>query len=163
MLSRRQSKEEGHNRKFLAILDDTPECERAVLYAAKRAKATNGALTLLYVVANEQFQHWIGVQEVMTAEAMEEAQNKLTRVSAELREKIDINCETVCKQGDMVSEINLLIEEDKDIVLLVLAASSAIDEPGPLVSSIAGRSATFPIPVTIIPGELSDEDMLALC
>ena len=35
MVSRRQSFEEGHRRKFLVVIDDTEECDRAVVYAAK--------------------------------------------------------------------------------------------------------------------------------
>ena len=44
MVSKRLSREAGHRRKFLAIIDDTPECERAVAYASKRAKSTGGVL-----------------------------------------------------------------------------------------------------------------------
>ncbi len=79
MVSRRQINEEGHNRKFLAVIDSTPECGRAVLYAGRRAQKTNGGLVLLYVCPPGDFQHWIGVEEIMRAEAREEAQAALDK------------------------------------------------------------------------------------
>jgi nucleotide-binding universal stress UspA family protein len=163
MVSRRLSREEGHRRKFMAVIDDTPECERAVRYAAMRAKNSNGGLVLLYVVEPGDFQHWLGVEEIMKAEAIDEAETRLTKIAGQVRETIGIDAETVVRQGTTRDEIDALIEEDKDIAILVLAAGSAKDGPGPLVSSISARgTAAFPVPVTVIPNDLSDEDIDAL-
>ena len=68
---KRRSTEEGHRRKFLVIIDDTPECSRALLYAARRAEHSGGALVLLYVIGPAAFQHWLGVENIMRAEAHE--------------------------------------------------------------------------------------------
>ncbi|VVT30306.1 universal stress protein [Rhizobium sp. EC-SD404] len=163
MVSRRLSREEGHRRKFMAVLDDTPECERAVRYAAMRAKNSGGGLVLLFVVEPSDFQHWLGVEEIMRAEAFEEAESLLAKSAGRVRETIGIDAETVVREGSTRDEINALIEEDKDIAILVLAAGSAKDGPGPLVSAIGGRGAgAFPVPVTVIPSDLSDDDIDAL-
>ena len=162
MVSKRLSREEGHRRKFLAVIDDTPECERAVHYAAARAKRTNGVLVLIYVMEPGDFQHWLGVEEIMKAEAQEEADAALEKFAAEVRETVGIEPELKTRSGKTTDEIHALIEEDQDIAILVLASGSAKDGPGPLVSSIAGRGAAFPIPVTVIPDALSDEDIEAL-
>ena len=61
------------------------------------------------------------------------------------------------------ADLRLVIEEDRDIAILVLAAGSTKDGPGPLVSMIAGRAAAFPIPVTVLPDSLTDEEIDALC
>ena len=42
MALKRRSTEEGHRRKFLVVIDDTPECGRALLYAARRAEHSGG-------------------------------------------------------------------------------------------------------------------------
>ena len=162
MVSRRLSGEEGHRRKFLAVIDDTPECERAVHYAASRAKRTNGVLVLIYVIEPGDFQHWLGVEEIMKAEARDEADAALERFAALVRENAGIEPELTIRMGKTTDEIHALIEEDQDIAILVLAAGSAKEGPGPLVSSIAGRGAAFPVPVTVIPDALSDEDIEAL-
>ena len=162
MVSRRLSREEGHRRKFLAVIDDTPECERAVHYAASRAKRTNGVLVLIYVIEPGDFQHWLGVEEIMKAEARDEADAALERFAALVRENAGIEPELTIRMGKTTDEIHALIEEDQDIAILVLAAGSAKEGPGPLVSSIAGRGAAFPVPVTVIPDALSDEDIEAL-
>jgi len=79
-----------------------------------------------------------------------------------VRETIGIDPEIVIREGSATEQINAVIEEDRDIAILVLAASSAKEGPGPLVSSIAGRGATFPIPVTVLPDTLTDEELDAL-
>ena len=170
MVSKRLSREEGHRRKFLVIIDDTPECERAVHYAANRSRRTNGVLVMMYVIEPGDFQHWLGVEEIMKAEARDEAEAALAKFSAEVRERVGIEPETTIRMGGggggggkSTEEIFAQIEEDQDIAILVLAAGSAKEGPGPLVSSIAGRGAAFPIPVTVIPASLTDEEIDAIC
>ncbi|MGQ3210321.1 MAG: universal stress protein [Shinella sp.] len=162
MVSRRLSRLEGHRRKFLAVIDDTPECQRAVHYAGSRAKNSNGGVVLLYVIANADFQQWLGVEEIMRAEAREAAEAVLAKAAQALREAVGIEAEMVIREGVASEAINGLIEEDRDIAILVLAAGSAKEGPGPLVSSLASRAQAFPIPVTVIPDQLSDEELDAL-
>ncbi|MGB7432179.1 MAG: universal stress protein [Ahrensia sp.] len=163
MVEKRTSRIDGHRRKFLAIIDETPECERAVFYAASRAKNTDGGLILLYVIEQGDFQHWLGVAEVMRAEATEQAEQAFAKYAELAREKIGIEPELVIREGTATEQIHELIEEDQDIAIIVLAAGSNSDGPGPLVTSIAGRGAAFPIPVTVVPANLSDDDIAALC
>ena len=162
MVSKRLSREAGHRRKFLAIIDDTPECERAVAYASKRAKTTGGVLVLLYVIEPGDFQHWLGVEKIMRDEAMATAGAALDVYATKIREKLGIEPELVVREGKPADEIHKLIEDDQDIAILVLAAGGAKEGPGPLVASIAGRGAAFPIPVTVVPLNLSDEDIDSL-
>jgi nucleotide-binding universal stress UspA family protein len=162
MVSKRLSREAGHRRKFLAIIDDTPECERAVAYASKRAKSTGGVLVLLYVIEPGDFQHWLGVEKIMREEANQAAGAALDVYATKVREQIGIEPELVIREGKPAEEIHKLIEDDQDIAILVLAAGAAKEGPGPLVASIAGKGAAFPIPVTVVPQNLSDEDIDSL-
>ena len=162
MVSKRLSREVGHRRKFLAIIDDTPECERAVAYASKRAKSTGGVLVLLYVIEPGDFQHWLGVEKIMREEANQAAGAALDVYATKVREQIGIEPELVIREGKPAEEIHKLIEEDQDIAILVLAAGAAKEGPGPLVASIAGKGAAFPIPVTVVPYNLTDEDIDSL-
>lgn len=159
MVSKRLSREAGHRRKFLTIIDDTPESERAVAYASKRALSTNGVPVLLYVVDPTDFQAFLGVEKVMREEATATAQAALDQAATRIRGGLGIEPELVIREGKPAEEIHKLIEEDQDIAILVLAASNAKEGPGPLVASIAGKGAAFPIPVTVVPHSLSDEDI----
>ena len=162
MVSKRLSREAGHRRKFLAIIDETPECERAVAYASKRAKTTGGVLVLLYVIEPGDFQHWLGVEKIMREEAMQAAGAALDVHATKVREQVGIEPELVVREGKPTEEIHKLIEDDQDIAILVLAAGAGKEGPGPLVASISGKGAAFPIPVTVIPQNLSDEDIDSL-
>jgi nucleotide-binding universal stress UspA family protein len=163
MVAIRKSFEDGHKRKFLVVVDDTAECDRAIFYAAKRAERTGGTVVLLYVVAPGDFQHWIGVEDIMRAEAHEEASTHLSRAADRVRAVARTEPEQTVREGNRSEEILALIEEDADIAILVLAAGSDTEGPGPLVTAIAGKGAgSFPIPVTIVPGTLDDESIAAL-
>ncbi|MEX0591298.1 MAG: universal stress protein [Xanthobacteraceae bacterium] len=164
MSAKRKSYEPGHLRKLLAIVDETPECDRAVYYAARRASRTGGRLVLLSVISvGEVNQQWLGVGDLMLEEAREEADGRLDHYAARARNLAGVDPERVLRQGVKADEILKFIDEDEDIAVLVLAAGTSKEGPGPLVTSLAGAgSGAFPIPITIVPGHLNDEDLDAL-
>ncbi|MBO6900326.1 MAG: universal stress protein [Rhizobiaceae bacterium] len=162
MVSKRLSREAGHRRKFLAIIDETEECERAVAYASRRAESTGGVLILLFVIDTADFQQFLGVEQIMREEAQSVATAALEQHASKVRERVGIEPEIAIREGSRVEEIHRLIEEDQDIAILVLASGNAKEGPGPLVSSIAGKAAAFPIPVTVVPQNLTDEDIDSL-
>jgi nucleotide-binding universal stress UspA family protein len=160
---KRKSTEAGHRRKFLAVIDETPECSRAVIYGARRAERTGGALALLYVIEPAGFQHWIGVENIMRAEAMDEAESTLAKFADLVRRHSSIEPELVIREGARAEQVMALINDDEDIAIRVLAAGTDKEGPGPLVADIAGKlSATFPVPITLVPGNLSDEEIAAV-
>ncbi len=157
--------EEGHRRKFLVVVDEFPEAETALAYAARRANRTNGALALLFVIEPADFQHWLGVQDAYREEAQAKAKAVFRLYTRKL--KIwgfeDIEIEEIVREGDKAEEIRELIEEDPDIGILVLGASVDPSGPGPLVSSLAGGNAgSFSVPITVVPGCLTLEEVEAL-
>ena len=163
---RRRVFEQGHLRKFVVVVDETPEVESALAYAAHRVKRTGGKLVLLYVIEPQDFQHWLGVRE---AQRQEEA-TKAAAIFRLFRRKLitdgfdGIPVEEVIREGDKPAEILRLVEEDEDIGILVLGASTDPRGPGPLVSSRAGGrfAGTFPIPITVVPGTLKPEVIATL-
>lgn len=163
MVSKRLSRLEGHRRKFMAVIDNTPECYKAMHYAGRRAKNSNGGLVLLFIIPEGDFQQWLGVEEIMRAEAREEAEAAMAKAAQTVRETIGIEPEIVICEGSATQTINAVIEDDRDVAILVLAAGSTKEGPGPLVSMIAGRGAVFPIPVTVLPDTLTNEEIDALC
>ena len=66
------------------------------------------------------------------------------------------------REGATADEILGLIEDDEDIAILVLAAGTDKEGPGPLVASFGSNAGDYPIPVAIVPGHLSDEELDAL-
>ena len=120
MVSKRRIHEEGHKRKFLCVVDSSNECEKAVLYAERRATNTGGALALLYVSEPESFQHWIGVEEIMKAEARETGEAELKKYAQFACDHGSIDPELFFREGITKEEIEKLVEEDEDISLLNL-------------------------------------------
>jgi nucleotide-binding universal stress UspA family protein len=160
----RKAFEPGHQRNFLVVVDETPECDRAVYYGSRRAARTNSNLVMLGVVPlGESNQQWLGVGDLMLQEAHEEVQKRLDHYAARAKNLAGIEPERIVREGAKVDEVMKLIDEDEDIAGLVLAAATGNDGPGPLVSSLAhAGSGSFPVPITIVPGNLTDEELDAL-
>jgi nucleotide-binding universal stress UspA family protein len=166
MAKRRRCFEEGHRRKMLVVVDESPEVETAIYYTASRLDHTSGVMVMLYVIEPQDFQHWMGVRQVQ----LEEETKKAQAVFRLLRRKLtnagfdDVHIEEVVREGVKTDEITKLIDEDEDIAILVLGASVDAKGPGPLVSSLAaGKIAgSFPIPINIVPGHLTVEELRAL-
>jgi nucleotide-binding universal stress UspA family protein len=148
---------------LLVVVDDTPECDRAVYYASRRAARTGAGVIMLRVIeTHDRNQQWLGVADIMRAEAHEAANTALDKCVARANGVAGITPERAIREGQIVQEILSLIEEDEDISALVLAAGTEKEGPGPLVSNIGKSAGSFPIPVAIVPGHLSDEEIDAL-
>lgn len=164
MSRRRQSHEPGHRRKFLVVADETPECDRALYYAARRAARTDGGVVLLSVLELADVQsQWLGVAELMRAEATDKAEARLDLLAARALGISGIQPECLIREGKIADEILKLIEADEDVAILVLAAGTGHEGPGPLISALAkGLWTGLPVPVTVVPGTLSDGEIDAL-
>ena len=154
------SPETPGRRKFLVVVDDTPECRVALRYACGRAGSTEGQVALLRVIEPGDFQHWLSVEERMREEAREEAERLLQGLAAEISERVHIMPELVVREGTAFEEVLAQIDEDPQMRVLVLGAATGPEGPGPLVSALAGRMpGSMPIPVTVVPGSLTDEQI----
>jgi nucleotide-binding universal stress UspA family protein len=163
MSTKRRSNEAGHKRKYLVVIDDTHECDRAVFWAAKRAGRTKSQIIMLRVIEpGDRNQQWLGVADLMMAEAQEAANAALDKYAARIKKIARITPDRVIREGPTAEVIVKLIDEDADIGILVLAAGTGKEGPGPLVTDIARTAGTFPIPIAIVPGQLADEDLEAM-
>jgi nucleotide-binding universal stress UspA family protein len=151
-------------RKFLVVVDQTPECMNALRFAARRAASTRGGVTMLYVIPPEEFQHWVGVGEVMRREKREEAEARLSALADEVRALSGVMPEFVIREGEMDEQVLTHIGEDREIGVLVLGADEAGDGPGPLVSALVGkRGGRMPVPITVVPGGMSLDEIDEVC
>jgi nucleotide-binding universal stress UspA family protein len=163
MSRKRRSYESGHKAKYLVIIDDTPECDRAIYYASRRVARIGASMLMLRVIdTKDRNQQWLGVADIMRAEAHEEADAALDRAAGRANGVAGITPERVIREGEWAEQIIKLIDEDEDIMLLVLAAGTSAEGPGPLVSDIGRTAGQFPIPVAIVPGHLTTEEIDAL-
>ena len=163
MSRKRRSYELGHKPKFLVVVDDTPECDRAIYFASRRCVRIGGTVIMCRVIGTkDRNQQWLGVADIMRQEAHEEARTVLAQAAARARNIAGLSVEQVIREGEVADEILKLIEEDDDIALLILAAGTGKEGPGPLVTALSKTAGTYPIPVAIVPGQLSDDELDAM-
>jgi len=148
-------------RVFLVVVDDSEEMPVALKFASRRARQTGGRVALFYVAARADFQHWASVGDLMREEAREEGERLLQRMSGEVYEWSGSYPVLYLREGDIKEELIALIEAEPSISVLVLAASVAGGGPGPIISYLLGKKARQNrIPITIVPGNLTDEQIM---
>ena len=150
-------------RVFLVVVDESPEMPTALRYACRRAKRTGGRVALLYVMDPPESQQWGGVADLMRQEARQQAE-QVVGAHAETAATLTGQPPAIhIREGKSRDELLKLIAEDRSISVLVLGSSSTNEGPGPLVSAFIGKAGgQLRIPLTIVPGGLSEAEVDAI-
>ncbi|MDB2324016.1 universal stress protein [Alphaproteobacteria bacterium] len=148
---------------FLVVFDDSEEMHQALQFACGRAKTVGGKVALMYCIAPAEFEYWAGVGELMREEAREAAEQKMT-IHAEYAQGLTGEIPVLfVREGDVRDELLALIDEEPSISLLVLGADTQSETAGPLVNFLMAQGASrCRVPITVVPGNLTDEQLDAL-
>lgn len=153
-------------RKFLILADESPEFRAALRFACRRARSTGGHVAMLKVIEPAVFEHWSGVRDEIERQAREEAEANLQDFATLVIAETGKPPEFIIKHADNTrAALRQVISEDPDIKILVLAAAVEGRGPGPLVASIAKDGVKWGarnVPVTIVPGDLTDDEIADL-
>tara|TARA_R110002124_G_scaffold67288_2_gene182800 strand:+ start:865 stop:1350 length:486 start_codon:yes stop_codon:yes gene_type:complete len=158
----RRPSRENTMRKFLVVLDDSRECLNAMRFAAMRASKTGAGVEVLAIIEPEEFNHWIGVGDIMREEARERIEVHFEVFAKWMRDRQGVDPKLVIREGQLVDEIIAQIQENPEIGVLVLGAGTDGKGPGPLVSQLSRNAGSLPIPITIVPGDMSKEKLEAI-
>ena len=150
-------------RKFLVVMDNSPEFLNALHYAATRAAKTGGGVEILAVITPEEQTHWLGVAETMREEARESIEDSFKIFANWMKEELKLEPELVIREGEKATEVLNQIQEDPEVGILVLGANNSSDGPGPLINQLVSRDGgNLPIPVTIVPGSMTKDRIEAV-
>jgi nucleotide-binding universal stress UspA family protein len=148
------------DRVFLVVVDNTPEMPVAVRYACRRALHTGGRVALVHVIEPGDFQHWMGVGELMQQEARQAAEQLLQKIAADVYQLSGSIPVIYIREGSRKEEVLKLLREEPGISILVLAAATGGKGPGPLVTALTGKQVNqLRVPVTVVPGKLSPDEI----
>lgn len=149
-------------RKFLILLDDSPEMLNAMRFAALRASKTGGGVVMLAVISPEDFQPFMGVADIMRAEAHEKVEAHFQIFKDRMEKREGITPTLVVREGDKVDALIEYIKSDPEIGVIVLGAGTEKSGPGPLIGALTGRRlADLTVPITIVPGAMTKEQIIA--
>ena len=148
------------SRKFLAVSDETEECISALLFAGMRAKAVGAGLVVLRCARVPGLGGWVGLDKDISQDAIDSARLKAVQHADIVEKRVGVKAELVISEDEPVDAIRVLVKKDLAIKSLILAAAPGW-RPGPLVSRLAkGKPVSNrPIAVTVIPGNLTDEQL----
>jgi nucleotide-binding universal stress UspA family protein len=146
-------------RTYLVVVDDSDEARLAQRFAARRAARTGGGVHLIVVIEPQDFVAWGGVQATIEEEARLRAEGIAQAAANAIQEEYGVTPSITIERGASVDIVRRIMVEDSEIAALVLGAAAS-GAPGPLVAHFAGHDAgALPVPVMIIPGSLSVEEL----
>lgn len=144
---------------FVVVVDDTPECAKALRYAALRARHTGAKVLVLHVLPPGPFLEWRGAQQEINAEEERIGEEILLAKALEAETLSGERPETRLIRGVAKQAVLEALTSDRSVRALVLAAA-ARGRPGPLVDFFAGQQAgKLPCMVIVVPGSISDSDL----
>jgi hypothetical protein len=147
---------------FLVVIDETEEMRIALRYAALRAFHTGGKVALLCVIEPPGVQISQAVEERMEEERREEAERLISKLTADVKSACGSMPVVYIREGRRRDELLALINEEPSISVLVLAAGAGQEGPGPLITAMIGRTGQLRVPITIVPGGLTDDQIAVL-
>jgi nucleotide-binding universal stress UspA family protein len=155
--------QEPRERIFLVVVDETEEMKNALHFASRRALHTGGRVALFYALEPPEFQHWLGVERVMQEEARQHAEQTLQDLATKVQAATGKTPVLYLREGRRQDEFLALINEEPGISLLVLGMASGREGPGPLVTYLVSQmGGQIRLPVTLVPGELSESEIDAV-
>ena len=150
-------------RVFLVVVDESVEMPVALYYASRRAQRTGGRVAMLRVIPREESHGLMSVAALMREEARQEAEQLLQKLAKTVIEVTGAVPVLYLREGSVRDELLSLVNEDPTVSILVLAAGTGPEGPGPLVTYLAGKaSGKLRIPITIVPGNLTHEQIDAI-
>ncbi len=151
------------DRVFLVLVDNSEEMAVALKFACNRAKNTDGRIALLHVSEPLEFMHWLGVENLMREENREQGEELLQKNASIVLRNTGKAPILIVREGDRAQAVSDVLQEEKEISILVLAASTSAEGPGPVVTYLTGKGLSeLNIPITIVPGGLTDEQIEAI-
>ena len=144
-------------REFLLVyVDESDEFLEAMIYACNIAKNENLGIILLYIIEDENFRHWKGVESIMSAEKKDEAKELLDKHIKFIKEKNKIHVKSFIKTGDKLEGL-IKVMNNKRLKVKNLVLGLAMDkiENNKIISSLTGvfRS-KLNLPIIIVPGKI---------
>ena len=148
------------SRVFLVVVDDSPEMRAALRFACRRARSSDGQVALLRVIERGEYQQFASIGKLMQAEAREAAEELLNRLAGEVNTLSGHLPVLYVREGEPREELLTVIAEEPSISVLVLGADPGSKGPGPLVTALTGKYVSkLRVPVTIVPGSLTDDEI----
>lgn len=146
-------------RTYLVVIDESPEAQIALRFAARRAVKTGGGVEILSLIPKPDFVQWGGVMATIEEEARQRAEALVAGAAGTLIQESGLKPTITVREGDGPKIIRELMDANPEIAALVLGVAVG-GKPGALVSHFTGSDmAALPVQLMLIPGSL-DRDAI---
>ena len=143
---------------YLVCVDESNEFLDALDYACYNAQKNNMGLILFYVIEQENFRHWQGVENLMQKEQERKAKSLLKKFKNIINEKYDLKIKNIIRQGEKVEKLIELFNDKKlKINKLILGLSLKESDTNKIISALTGSyRRKLLLPITIVPGNFEN-------
>lgn len=144
---------------YLVCVNAEEYSETALHFTCYLAKKNNGSVILLHVIEPSDYLSIGVVADKMKQEKMEDSQKLLNELAGKAKDRSSIMPMVIVREGLIENEIISVVEEDPSIKMLIVGVSGNAKKCKTtqlLVSNIGNK---LKIPMLIVPGSFSAEQM----
>jgi len=149
--------------KYLVGVDQRDESRVALRLACMKASARGSQVVMVHVVAPADFQTLGAIADRMREERKREGQLLLSQLAEEAYATYSIKPHTVLREGPTGDEILETALADADVSMIVLGMAEHGSGRGKLAAWLASQlGSKLPIPLLLVPGNLTDQQLHSL-
>ena len=141
---------------LLVYVDESDEFLEAMKYACELAKSESLGIILLYIIQDENFRHWQGVENIMREGQKNEAKEVLEKYITYIKGNYKLHVKSYIKTGEKLEVlINTLNSKRTRVKNLVLGLAMDKTENNKVISSLTGvLRKKLTLPIIIVPGKI---------
>jgi hypothetical protein len=141
---------------LLVYVDESEEFLEAMNYACELAKTESLGIILLYIIQDENFRHWKGVENIMREEQKNEAKEVLEKYITYIKDNYKLHVKSYIKTGEKLEIlIKTLNGKRPKVKNLVLGLAMDKIENNKVISSLTGiLRKKLTLPIIIVPGKI---------
>tara|TARA_B100001248_G_C27264261_1_gene399937 strand:- start:167 stop:634 length:468 start_codon:yes stop_codon:yes gene_type:complete len=141
---------------LLVYVDESEEFLEAMKYACELAQTDSLGIILLYIIQDENFRHWKGVENIMREEQKNEAKEVLEKYILYIKDNYKLHVKSYIKTGEKLEVlIKTLKGKRTKVKNLVLGLAMDKTENNKVISSLTGiLRKKLTLPIIIVPGKV---------
>lgn len=150
--------------KLLVFIDENNYSKTALKFAAAKAKTTGCPVEMLYVIEHADFLGFGSLVRHAKNEGRSKAEETLKKLADEAHEYAGITPSLIVREGDIKEEIIKTVKEDEDINMLLIGTAHELrgKKNKLLISLVSELGEKLNVPILIVPGDLTDRQILEL-
>lgn len=149
---------------LLVCMNDKQHTETALRFACARAKRTNATVEMLCVIDPVDYNTLFSVGDMIREDRKAAARKRMRELATQMEQEYGMQPELQLHVGNIVEEIVRTVGENKTISMIIMgvATDGSSAKSGLLQQMVQSLGHEYLIPLLMVPGNLTNDQITAL-